>query len=191
MLKINLLPASIRKAGGSSIEQIHRTPLVWITGGVLVAIPLLLLVPIGVRRQQLGQLNTKIEKLEPKKAEMDQLQRRLQQLHAQQIAFQGLGKGQNLWSKRLNALSDATPEGVWFTELSLDQTKGLVLQGSAIGQVGPELVSVTRLVQGLKSNPDFASGFKEIQIESIKRVPQGEVDIVQFTLTCSPAETPG
>ena len=190
MLKINLLPEASRKASLSSLEQFHRTPLMWIAVAIMIALPPLFLVPIQWRRQQRQQLDKKIAALEPKKAELEQLQRFLQQLRQQETAFQGLAKGQALWSKRLNILSDATADGVWFTELALDQTKGLVIQGSAIGQAGPEMLSVTRLVQGLKENTEFASAFKEIQIESIKRVQEGEIDIVQFTLTCAPAETP-
>lgn len=190
MLTINLLPDAARKEGLSHIEQLHRTPLMAIAVIIMVGIPLGLFMPLQMHRSQLRRLDAKIQVLEPKKAEVEQLQRYLQQLRQQETAFRGLGQGQNLWSKRLNILSDATPDGLWFTELALDQTKGLVIQGSAISQVGPEMLSVTRLVQGLKENPDFTSAFKEIQIESIKRIQEGDVDIVQFTLTCSPADVP-
>ena len=191
LLKINLLPEGARKTTLSSVEQFHRTPLMWITFVLLLLLPLLLLAPIYLRRQQLAQLTAKVQALEPRKAKLDQVQRFLQTLHAQQAAFQGMGKGQSMWSKRLNTLSDVTPDGVWFTELALDQMKGLVIQGSAIGQeAGPEMVNVTRFVQELKEKPEFSSACKDIQIESIKRVPEGEIDIVQFTLTCSLLESP-
>ena len=186
MLKINLLPEGARKATLSHIEQFHRTPLMAIAFLVLAAIPLLLWMPVHFQTQELERLNEKIQTLQPKKTEVERLQRLLQELRAQQKAFQGLGKGPGLWAQRLNILSNVTPEGVWYTELALDPTKGMVLQGSAIGQqVGPEMVSVTRLVRDLEANPDFASVVKDIQIESIKRVPEGEIDVVQFTLSCS------
>ena len=186
MLKINLLPESARKATLSHIDQFHRTPIMVISIAVAVAIPLLLVVPLYVRGQQLQQLNAKIQTLEPKRVEVERLQRVLQQLRAQEAAFQGLGKGHGLWAKRLNILSDVTPDGVWYTELALDPARGLVIQGSAIRQqVGPEMVSVTRLVRDLEANPDFASAIEEISIESIRRVPEGEVDVVQFTLACT------
>ena len=186
MLTINLLPEGARQTGLSQIEQFHRTPLMAIGVVVLVAVPLLLWLPVSVRNRELQQLTEKIQVLEPKKAQVDQLQRLLTQLRAQEQAFQGLGKGQSLWAQRLNTLSDVTPEGVWYTELSLDVEKGIVIQGSAIGeQVGPEMVSVTRLVKALEANPTFSSALKDIQIESIKRVPEGDIDIVQFTLACT------
>ena len=189
MLKIDLLPPSARKISLSPVEQFHRTPLMWIVVAGLIGFALSLLLPIGLRHRQLQRLNAKIEALEPRKLEVDQIQRFLQQLRAQEAAFQGLKKGQGLWSKRLNVLSDVTPEGVWFTELTLDPTKGLVIQGSATGQ-GSEMDSVDRLVQDLKRNHDFASAVKDIQIESIKRVPERDIEIVQFTLACTLLEAP-
>ena len=185
MLSVNLLPETARKVGPSTVEQFHRTPLMGMAAAAMVALPLLLWIPIHVRRYQLRRLNEKIQTLQPKKTGIEQLQRSLQQLRAQQAAFQGLGKGQNVWSRRLNALSDVTPEGVWFRELSLDPVKGLVIHGSAIGQSDPELTSITKLVQGLKADADFASAVKELQIESIKRVQEGQVEVAHFTLTCT------
>ena len=188
MLTINLLPEPARKARPSTVEQFHRTPLMAMAAAALFALPVVIWIPIQVRRYQLQQLNAKIQTLQPKKTGIEQLQRSLQQLRAQQAAFQGLGKGQNVWSRRLNTLSDVTPEGVWLTELSLDPVKGLVIHGSAIGQSDPELASITKLVQGLKADADFALAVKELQIESIKRVQEGQVEVAHFTLTCTLVE---
>lgn len=190
MLTINLLPQTARQSSPSAIDQFYRTPLFWlvITGtGLAVLSSIAMIVLSG---QQLRQLNAKMQSLQPKKAEVDQLQQSLQRLRAQEAAFQRIRRGQGLWSKRLAVLSRVTPEGVWFTDLSLDDTKGLVIQGSAISQGGAEMVSVGRLVSELKADPDFSSAVKEIQIESIKRVQDKELELVQFTLTCSLTEPP-
>lgn len=185
MLKINLLPESARKAGLSPIEQLHRMPLIWIAVALMVVVALSLVVRVGIGHRALAELNAKIQVLQPKKLEVDQIQRLLSRLRAQETAFHGLKKGQGLWSKRLNVLSNVTPDGVWFTELTLNPTQGLMIQGSAIEQGGSEMVNVGRLVQDLKADPDFASAVKDIQIESIKRVQDGAIEVVQFTLACA------
>ena len=189
LLKVNLLPESARKATLSPIEQFHRTPLMWIVVGLMVGVAVLLLIPLGVLQGELRQLNIKIELLEPKKMEVDNIQRTLQTLHAQEAAFRNLKQGRSLWSKRLNVLSDATPDGIWFTELTLDPAKGLIIEGSAIGQGGSEMVNVGRLREDLKKDPDFAAAVKDIQIESVKRVQEKEIEVVQFTLSCPLVET--
>lgn len=190
MLKVNLLPAEQRKRSLSPIEQLHRTPFMWIVAAVMVVLPLVFFIPIGVRREQLRKLNEQIQSLEPRRMEVERLQRVLQTLRAQEAAFQKLAKGYGLWSERFNTLSTVTPDGVWFTELTLDPSKGLIIQGSAAGQGDPGMGSVTRLVQGLQADHNFMSAIKEIQIESIKRTQEGEVEVMRFTLTCALLEAP-
>ncbi len=183
MLKINLLPEGARKTTLSPLEQLHRTPLVWLAAAAMVLLAVALSVPVALGHRELQTLNAKIQVLAPKKAEVDQIQQLLHQLRVQEAAFRGLKRGQGLWSKRLNVLSDVTPDGVWFTELTLDQAKGLVIQGSVIGEGGSEMVRVGRLVQSLQADPDFAAAVGDIQIESIKRVQEQDIEIAQFTLT--------
>ncbi|MBI2104229.1 MAG: PilN domain-containing protein [Candidatus Omnitrophica bacterium] len=190
MLKINLLPEGARKTTLSPLEQLHRTPLVWLVAAAMVFFAVSLSIPVTLAHRRLQALNAKIQVLTPKKAEVDQIQKLLQQLRAQEAAFHGLKRGQGLWSKRLNILSDVTPDGVWFTELTLDPAKGLVIQGSVIGEGGSEMVRVGRLVQSLQENSDFASAVGDIQIESIKRIQEEDTEIVQFTLTGALAAAP-
>ena len=190
LLQINLLPESERKAVLSPVEQFHRTPLMAIVIIGMGAVLLLSLLPIGLRRRQFQELDAQIQALTPKKAEIDQLQQAIHRLRSQETAFQGLQHGQRRWSNRLNTLSTLTPYGVCFTDLALDPTRGLVIQGSAIGQGGTETVSIGRLVQELKNDADFAAAVKDIQIESIKRSVDREIEIVQFTLTCTLAQAP-
>lgn len=185
MLKVNLLPEGARKTTLSPIEQFHRTPLMWILVGGLAAFALALAVPMQLRQGRLRTLSGKIQALTPKKAEVEQLQKSLQELRAQEAMFQSLSLGRGRWSKRLNLLSDVTPEGVWFSQLQLDPAAGLVIHGSVIGQGGPEMTRVGRLVQDLKADPDFTAAFNNIQIESVEREQDHEIEVVQFTLICS------
>lgn len=185
LLRINLLPENERKVTLSPIEQLHRTPLMWLIVGCMVLIVLLVLVPVLFRQQQLRHLTANIAQLEPRKQEVEQLQRYLSELRTQESAFQSLGKGQGSWSQRLNILSDVSPEGVWFTELSLDRVKGLVIQGSAVGSSGTDMDNVGRLARDLKASPIFTEAVQDVQIESIKRVQERDIEIVQFTLSCT------
>lgn len=190
MLKINLIPEYARKTTLSSIEQFHRIPLLWVVVVFLVGFVLLLFIPVYSSQQHLQVLNKKIQALQPKQTEVQRLQQALQELRVQAAAFEGLQGKRHVWSKRLNILSDVTPEGVWFTNLNLDPLKGLVIQGSAIGRGGGEMVSVGRLVQDLKADTEFAATFKDIQIESLKRVYDKEIEIVRFTLICTLGSIP-
>lgn len=190
MLTINLLPQGARKPVHSPLQQFHRTPLFWlgIIGMAFTMLSPVLL--IQMYRGQVRQLASKINALQPKKAEVDRLQQWLQTLQGQQAAFQHMRHGEGSWSRRLNILSDLTPDGVWFTEFDLDEERGLVIQGAAMSQGGAEMVAVGRLVSDLKAEPVFSSAVRDIQIESIKRVQEEGLELVEFTLTCALAEPP-
>lgn len=188
MLKINLLPETARKPTRSPIEEFHRTPLMRLIVGGLVLVALLQVLQVTLHRRHLQQLRTQIDALMPKKLEVEQLQATIQRLQAYQAAFEQFGRHEAGWAKRLNVLSDVTPDGVWFTELALDGEKGLIIQGHAISQGGEEMVGVGRLVEDLKASPAFAAAVKEVQIDSIKRTQDRDIELVQFTLVCPLAE---
>jgi Tfp pilus assembly protein PilN len=185
MLTVDLLPEAYRKASQTSFEQFHRTPLAWLLLTLLVMGMLVPLTLWSLRSRTLAQLNAKIQERRPKHEAIEQVQRLLHRLQEQETAFKGLMHEGGNWSRRLNTLSDVTPDGVWFTELMLERGKGLMIQGAAVGEGGAEMMRVGRLVQDLKANTDFSKVVKDIQIESIKREQDKEIEIVKFTLTCS------
>ena len=183
MLRVNLLPDGARKISLSPIEQFHRTPLMWVILVCLSIVPLGLFVPMYINGREQQRVTKQIDTLRPKKEEVDKIQRAVQLLQEQDRAFSALKTGKAAWAHRLNILSNVTPDGVWFSELSVDQKKGLVLQGSAIAAGGDEITRVNKFLQELSSQPDFASAFNGLSSESIKRVQLKEVEVVQFTIT--------
>ena len=189
LLRINLLPEGARRANQQSVQQFYRTPLAGVAGALVLLLALSMQVPLQLNQKQLDALNAKIRRLEPRQTEVKRVQELLGRLRAQRDAFDGLKMGSSSWAQRLNVLSNVTPKGVWFTELSLDRSKGLVIQGMALAAQGPEMVTVTRLVQDLQSDAHFASIFKQVQLESIKRIQQDGFDLVQFTITCTMASS--
>ena len=191
MITINLLPEAYRKAESSSIQQFPRSPLALLAAGVLVGIWLALLAVQGIRQVQLARLTARFQQLKPQKTAVDELNASTKALRDQRAVFQRLDRERSQWASRLNVLSTVTPEGMWFTELSLDQQQKLILQGSAIARGGEEMAYLSRLVQDLKADPGFTSVVKEIQIESIKNVQEGEIELMQFTLICDLAPSPG
>jgi len=190
-LTINLLPPEKRHDTTKSVEQLHRMPLVWIIAGVFVVIPLLLAFPLHMRRKRFSILTREVEELRPKKKIVEELRKRTEQLRVRESGFREINSTRNHWGRRLNTLSDLTPKGVWFTDMAIDETTGLVIHGSAIGQNGAEMVNIGRLVQGLKSDEQFTNGVEGLQIESIKRLQDGEIEVVRFTLLGNLIEKPG
>jgi Tfp pilus assembly protein PilN len=190
MVSINLLPEAYRKPRVSKVEQLHRSPLAILAVGALVGMAALGWMVLLMRQARLAQLTQRLQQLASQKTAAEELKASVQQLRDQHTVFQRLSRERSQWARRLNILSDVTPEGVWFTDLSLDQGKGLIVQGSAIGRGGEEMVRIGRLVQDLKADAAFSAVVQDIQIESIKSVQEKEIEVIEFTLTCKLADSP-
>ncbi len=86
MLRVNLLPESERKATLSPVEQLHRTPLVWVVVAGMGFLVLALWIPLTLRQRELKILDGQIQVLAPKKVEVDHLQEFTRQLRGQESA---------------------------------------------------------------------------------------------------------
>ena len=183
MLTINLLPESYRQPVTSPMQQFHRSPLALALAGVMVGCAALLFAGMQMRQTTLAGLDGRMQQVAAKKAAVDGLNSLLKDLREQHAVFERLSHARSQWAHHLNVLSNVTPEGVWLTDFALDPEKGLVIQGSALAQGGQEMVRITKLVDGLKSDVRLAQALQNIQIESIKRMKQDQLDVVEFTLT--------
>ena len=183
MISINLLPEAYRKAKTTSVEDAYRSPAVLGALGVLLVIGIAVAL-FGVSQQvRVAELNARMKELLPRKAILEQLLASIETIRQQQAVFKRVNQDRSQWAKQLNYLSDHTPDGMWFTDLSLEEEKGLTLHGSAIGGGGDEMVRIGRFVQSLKADAHFSSVIQDMQIESIKTSQDGDVEVVKFILT--------
>ena len=184
MLRVNLLPDRERRAALSKVEHFHRTPLMGLVFAAVILTPIGMTVQMQLAQRKAAAAQQRIAQLEPQKKELEQAQQSLQQLKIQEEGLTEIIKHvHDLWSARLNALSNHTLDGVWFRELSFDTQKGLMIQGSALSQDRVGMASATQFAQTLKADKEFAAAFKEIRMESIKSVQDGQIEVVQFTLS--------
>ena len=190
MITVNLLPEDYRKPKTTSIRQFHRSPLAIGAAGLLIGVGALLAALGGCDQLRLAGLQGRIHALAPQKRVIDEVKAAIATLREQERVFEQLDRRRSHWAQRLNVLSDITPEGVWFSDLTLDAQSKLTLQGVAISQGGEEMASVNRLVQSLKADPSFSPVVRDIQIESIRNVQEGEIDLMEFTLVCNLLTSP-
>ena len=186
MITINLLPEAYRKPAGTPLQQLPRTPLALWGAGMLVGGTLLLSAVQGVEQHRFNHLRARIRQLEAQSRQATQLQQAVHTLQQQQAVYQRLDRERSRWARRLGALTELTPDGMWFSELSVEPSKGLTLQGAAVVQGGEEMTRIGRFVQDLKSHPEFAGLAQDIQVESIRRVQDGEIETVEFVVVGTP-----
>lgn len=189
MIAINLLPEAYRKPKPSSIQQLHRSPLALVLIGVLLGLSLLLVALRGVSQLRLARLTARVKTLGPQQQAITEVKTTLAALRQQQQTLDYLDRQRSRWAGRLNVLSDVIPAGMWLTELTLDPQDTLVLQGVAISQDGEGMTAVTRFVQELKADPRLAGVIRDIQIDTVQNVQDGQIELMKFTLTCPLAST--
>ena len=183
MITINLLPEAYRKAKTTSAEDIYRSPIMLGLVGLLLATGIIVAL-VGVGQQvRVAELNARLKAMLPRKAALEGLLTSIETTRQQQAVFEQVDQDRSQWAKQLNYLSDRTPEGMWFTDLSLDEGRGLELHGSAIGGEGDQMVRIGRFVQSLKADAHFSNVIQDMQIESIKTSQDGDVEVVKFILT--------
>ena len=150
MISVNLLPQAYRKAGSSSFQQFHRSPLAIGLVSLLAGLSFLLVVLRGVEQFRLARLTVRVNTLAPKHQAITEVKAALAALREQHQTLQYLDGQRSHWAACLNVLSDAIPEGMWLTELTLEPQSKLVLAGMAMSQGGEGVASVTRFVHELK-----------------------------------------
>ena len=185
LLTINLLSQAERPTATNPLEHFRRVPVVLIAIGVLAVLALSPVLVVQWRSRQLATVRATIQTLTPKRIAVEQAQRQLQRLQEQEAAFTGLSNGMGSWARRLNALSDLAPEGVWFMQLELEPGEDVVIRSAVLSDGGTEMVRVRRLIQGLREDPAWSTAVEDVQVHSIQRVEEGEAEFVQFTLTCA------
>jgi len=184
LITINLLPEGSRKPRPSSLQQFPRSPLALLVAGVLVGLWVLLGGTRLVLQTRVKTFTAHLERQQLQKSAADALQSSVQDLRQQYALYERLNRDRSDWAKRLEALAEVTPEGVWLTHLAFDPSKALDVEGAAVGRGGEEMARIRRFVEGLKAHPAFASLIREVQIESIKSVFDGDIEVVKFDVVC-------
>jgi Tfp pilus assembly protein PilN len=92
-------------------------------------------------------------------------------------------------TKPLSAIPKAIPEGAWLTRFTFEkkdkEKADLTLDGmSYLANSDEEMKTVNQFVQNLKSNPEFAKFFKNINVTSIDRRQMGKITATSFLISC-------
>ncbi|MBI3314964.1 MAG: PilN domain-containing protein [Candidatus Omnitrophica bacterium] len=191
MIVINLVPEHLRKRsarGASSLIglDIPREVLLGVGGAFiafLVVAHVLLLAAQSVQGMSLGLAKASWGRLLPDRNRIDVLGTELRGLRKKVTTITGIASaGTSPWSRKMNALGDALPKGVWLKKINLDSGT-LTLEGSAFSKTQSEIVTIGNFVAGLKKEGAFADDFSSIEVRSIQRGKRGPTEVVDFVIT--------
>ena len=204
MIKINLLPEELRKEEKKvNTHQISLSKIPLKRVAIIASALFLLLHALGattllLKKNSLEKLNIHIKELEPKYDIAQALKLNVRQMNGKLTAIHELASESILWSKKMSDLNLATTDGVWLSELSLQNKGGsnirgtrvagkrvMVLKGSAASQSeGGEAAIIGNFINSLRSHKGFFSDFEDIKLESSKMRQLGEAGVMDFSIIC-------
>jgi len=194
MIEINLLPEELKiKTKGRSVDQaIVRSPLALMQDRLFVyAIPVILILFILIhlyfavilisKNGQLINLNRKWADSAVQKKALDEFNQDFSVVSADASVLGQLSRQRIIWAQKLNALSLHLPAGVWFNDITLN-SDSLTIKGAVISLQKEEVSLINRLLDSLKTLPEFTKDFFTFELTSVQKRSFGGYDISDFVL---------
>jgi hypothetical protein len=174
---------------------------------IFIVISLVLFVFAGKKSSDLAKLTEKEKGLVVDPQELVKLNQRKSALQ-KKIALLSELSSQNFYLvDKLNDINDCLPNGVWFSQISLEQRKAapvssgttvkmedavdrvghrfLTIKGSAIApQIDDAVSFIGEFVNTLKQKTAFSQDFAEIKLNAIYKSSIGKTDVMNFELVC-------
>lgn len=190
MITINLVPHEKRRKSrhGGFLPAgfvLPREVIIGLIGGFLVLLALwhiFLQGIIVVKYIQLKGQQHRWEKILPEKNKVDVVIKDLRERQARIKTIDSIKADQNIsWARKLQAISDHIPRGVWLSQVRFDGGE-LVMNGSSVSKHKVEMITVHNFVKQLKESADFIDGTAAVELESIKSRRVGEISVADFVI---------
>lgn len=156
---------------------------------LLVGIALVFLVLSGFtwaqHRQLRAVVTSKQDKIALIRHQLDSLRREGTNVSKEDVmSLAKLEKDRFLWARRLEALAQVLPEGMAFTGLTFEHNRLIIKAISQIKADEKEFERVSRLMDILKTTPDFLDRFQEIRFTQSKRRYIEDQEVLDLVVTC-------
>jgi len=196
------------------LPEIPIIPIVAFIVAGMVIIQLLLGGLTFLSKRQLASLEKKWKELAPKKSELDKIKKEISDIDKQGQTVDTLIAKRLSWSGILNEINDSLTPNIWLSEFLYSERnvaaaersnkllakkvarakrtsatrsykeRTLTLSGYALGRGGDATDYITRFVESLKDNSEFAAHFAEIEQGPIKKAIIQDQEVMSFTVIC-------
>jgi Tfp pilus assembly protein PilN len=184
MIEINLLPEELKQKGEKLGINISSQLLCYIlsaTLGLIVFIHLYLGGLFLIKTVEHKSLNKKWAQLDSERQAVDEWKRQ-HRISSQQTGQMNelLAKRITIWDK-MQVLSQALPNGVWFEQINLKQG-GFKLRGSVVSLKKNHMRLLNLFLSRLKENRQFFKDFSRLELGSMSMRTRGGFSIMDFIL---------
>jgi len=138
---------------------------------------------IAIKFVQIKRYEKQLAQIAPEKANADRIVQELRVLQAKVKAIENVaGQEKLLWARKLNAISNVLPRGVWLTRLTF-QDGILIVQGSAVSKSKNEMSNVHNFTSSLKNDPLFNKNLGNVELGLIKSRKINTTQVADFTIS--------
>jgi Tfp pilus assembly protein PilN len=137
-------------------------------------------------RQLRAVVTSKQDKIAHIRHQLDSLRREGTNVSKEDVmALAKLENDRFLWARRLEALAQVMPEGMAITGVKFEHGHLIIKAISQIKADEKEFDRVSRLMDILKTTPDFVDRFQEIRFTQSKRRYIEDQEVLDLVVTCS------
>jgi type IV pilus assembly protein PilN len=173
MIKINLLPRErIRRVAVAPRILVGLVAVVVVSGLVLVT--LYLNVQNALLRSELGQVNARIDELRPQVAEVEALQRQINEARRKEQLLRQIQAMRIPWERVMNELRKILPTDVWLIHIEAKGDGSLTFNG-----FGMSYESVARFMVNLNASPVFQNA----DVTIAQKQDVGKFPVINFSVT--------
>ena len=180
-------------------------PISYAAVTILVLIWLILSFLVMRDKKEFAILDQKKSNLSVSPQEIQQVALKKEQLKNKTELLENFSSRKFSWSEKLEKIAEFLPEGVWLTQISLDQLamlsgeaekdKGdiillnkfrLTIKGSAYAyKIQDAVSSIGKLNNLMKEIEEFSKDFTEIKLFNVAKASIGKTDIMNFEFNLS------
>jgi Tfp pilus assembly protein PilN len=173
MIKINLLPKErIRRVAVAPRILVGLVAVVVVSGLVLVT--LYLNVQNALLRSELAQVNARIDELRPQVAEVEALQRQINEARRKEQLLRQIQAMRIPWERVMNELRKVLPTDVWLIHIEAKGDGTLTFNG-----FGLSYESVARFMVSLNASPVFQNA----DVVIAQKQGLGKMVVINFSAT--------
>jgi len=86
------------------------------------------------------------------------------------------------WSRKLNAISDNLPRGIWLDWVGMDG-KVLLIRGTSVSKSNTEIISIHNFTENLSKSADFMLGLRNVETGLIKSRNIASTPVADFSIS--------
>lgn len=181
MIEINLLPEELRSKKEVNIglgRIVHFARLGFI---ILAGVHLLLLFSMLLYKYNVGRLEKTKSRISSQDLDAGPLKKEFSAIEDRIRIISALSKNKSYWAERLDKLSSALPNNIWFNQIRAGS--GILdITGSVVSLKADEVKVLNKFLDDLKKDASFYSGFKNIDVVSIGRSSLFGVEVFNFSI---------